>query len=105
MANEAPPVTLINDTIQYNAGSFKVQPNANVEQLLKKLPGVKVEKDGTIKAQGEKVNKVLVDGKEFFGNDPKIATKNLPADAVDKVQVYDKQSDQAQLTGFEDGNL
>ena len=104
LAAEAPPVTLINDTIQYNAGSFKVQPNATVEQLLKKLPGVKVEKDGTIKAQGEKVNKVLVDGKEFFGNDPKIATKNLPADAVDKVQVYDKQSDQAELTGFEDGN-
>jgi hypothetical protein len=102
--NEEPPVTLINDTVQYNAGSFKVQPNANVEQLLKKLPGVKVDKDGTIKAQGEKVNRVLVDGKEFFGNDPKIATKNLPADAVDKVQVYDKQSDQAQLTGFEDGN-
>ncbi|MEI2739355.1 MAG: outer membrane beta-barrel protein [Chitinophagaceae bacterium] len=104
LAAEAPPVTLINDTIQYNAGSFKVQPNATVEQLLKKLPGVKVEKDGTIKAQGEKVNRVLVDGKEFFGNDPKVATKNLPADAVDKVQVYDKQSDQAQLTGFEDGN-
>lgn len=104
IAAEAPPVTLVGDTIQYNAGSFKVQPNANVEQLLKKLPGVKVEKDGTIKAQGEKVTKVLVDGKEFFGNDPKIATKNLPADAVDKVQVYDKQSDQAQLTGFEDGN-
>ena len=82
----------------------KQQPNASVEQLLKKLPGVQVEKDGTIKAQGEKVKKVLVDGKEFFGNDPKIATKNLPADAVDKVQVYNKQSDQAQLTGFEDGN-
>lgn len=104
VSNEAPPVTMVGDTVQYNAGSFKVQPNASVEQLLKKLPGVKVEKDGTVKAQGEKVNKVLVDGKEFFGNDPKIATKNLPADAVDKVQVYDKQSDQAQLTGFEDGN-
>jgi hypothetical protein len=102
--NEAPPVTMIDDTVQYNAGSFKTAPNASVEQLLKKLPGVKVEKDGTIKAQGEKVSRVLVDGKEFFGNDPKIATKNLPADAVDKVQVYDKQSDQAQLTGFEDGN-
>ncbi len=101
---EAPPVTLVGDTIQYNAGSFKTPPNASVEQLLKKLPGVKVDKDGTIKAQGEKVTKVLVDGKDFFGNDPKIATKNLPADAVDKVQVYDKQSDQAQLTGFEDGN-
>ncbi|MEI9810356.1 MAG: TonB-dependent receptor [Bacteroidota bacterium] len=104
VSNEAPPVTMVGDTVQYNAGSFKVQPNASVEQLLKKLPGVKVEKDGTIKAQGEKVSRVLVDGKEFFGNDPKVATKNLPADAVDKVQVYDKQSDQAQLTGFEDGN-
>lgn len=104
LANEAPPVTLINDTIQYNAGSFKTAPNASVEDLLKKLPGVKVEKDGTVKAQGETVSRVLVDGKEFFGNDPKVATKNLPADAVDKVQVYDKQSDQAQLTGFEDGN-
>ncbi len=104
VTNEAPPVTMVGDTVQYNAASFKVQPNASVEQLLKKLPGVKVEKDGTVKAQGEKVSRVLVDGKEFFGNDPKIATKNLPADAVDKVQVYDKQSDQAQLTGFEDGN-
>jgi hypothetical protein len=101
---EAPPVTLVGDTIQYNAGSFKTQPNANVEDLLKKLPGVKVEKDGTVKAQGEKVQKVLVDGKEFFGNDPKIATKNLPADVIDKVQVYDKLSDQAQMTGFDDGN-
>lgn len=101
---EAPPVTLLGDTIQYNAGSFKTIPNANVEQLLKKMPGLKVEKDGTIKAQGQEVKKVMVDGKEFFGNDPKIATRNLPADAVDKVQVYDRASDQAQLTGFDDGN-
>ncbi len=104
VTNDAPPVTLVGDTVQYNAGSFKVQPNANVEDLLKKMPGIKVDKDGTVKAQGEKVTKVLVDGKEFFGNDPKIATKNLPADAVDKVQVFDKLSDQAQLTGFDDGN-
>ena len=95
---------MVGDTIQYNAGSFKTQPNASVEDLLKKLPGVKVDKDGTVKAQGEKVQKVLVDGKEFFGNDPKMATKNLPADAIDKVQVYDKLSDQAQMTGFDDGN-
>ncbi len=101
---EAPPVTLKADTIEYNAGSFKTQPNANVEDLLKKLPGVKVEKDGTVKAQGQTVNKVFVDGKEFFGNDPKMATKNLPADAIDKVQVYDRLSDQAQMTGFDDGN-
>ncbi|HET9431512.1 MAG TPA: carboxypeptidase-like regulatory domain-containing protein, partial [Chitinophagaceae bacterium] len=102
--NEAPPVTLVGDTVQYNAGSFKTAPNATVEQLLKKLPGVNVDKDGTVTAQGEKVNRVLVDGKEFFSNDPKMATRNLNADAVDKVQVYDRQSDQAQLTGFDDGN-
>ena len=101
---EAPPVTLIGDTVQYNAGSFKTKPNSVVEDLLKKMPGIQVEKDGTVKAQGQEVKKVLVDGKEFFGNDPKVATKNLPADAVDKVQVYDKQSDMAQLTGFDDGN-
>jgi hypothetical protein len=101
---EAPPVTLIGDTVQYNAGSFKTKPNAVVEDLLKRMPGIQVEKDGTVKAQGQEVKRVLVDGKEFFGTDPKIATKNLPADAVDKVQVYDKQSDMAQLTGFDDGN-
>jgi hypothetical protein len=104
VTGEAPPVTLIDDTVQYNAGSFKTAPNATVEQLLKKMPGIKVEKDGTVKAQGQDVKRVLVDGKEFFGTDPKIATRNLPADAVDKVQVYDKMSDQAQLTGFDDGN-
>ena len=101
---EAPPVTLVGDTIQYNAGSFKTPPNANVEQLLKNMPGMKVDKDGTITAQGQKVSRVLVDGKEFFGNDPKIATRNLPADAVDKVQSYDRLSDAAQLTGIDDGN-
>jgi len=104
VSGEAPPVTLIGDTVQYNAGSFSTVPNASVEQLLKKLPGLQVDKDGTVKAQGQKVNRVLVDGKEFFGSDPKIATKNLPADAVDKVQVYDRMSDAAQLTGFDDGN-
>ena len=102
--SEAPPVTLIGDTVQYNAGSFKTPPNASVEQLLKKLPGVQVDRDGNVKAQGENVRRVLVDGKEFFGDDPKMATKNLPADAIDKVQVYDRQSEQSQLTGFDDGN-
>jgi 5-hydroxyisourate hydrolase-like protein (transthyretin family) len=104
VSSEAPPITMKNDTLEYNAGSFKPRPNAAVEDLLKRLPGVKVEKDGTVKAQGQNVRKVLVDGKEFFGNDPKMATRNLPADAVDKVQVYDRQSDMAQLTGFDDGN-
>ncbi|MFK7846663.1 MAG: outer membrane beta-barrel protein [Rhodothermales bacterium] len=97
------PMLIKQDTLEYNAAAFNVRPNANVEDLLRKLPGVEVERDGTIRAQGEEVEKVLVDGKEFFGNDPRIATQNLPADAVDKVQVYDKQSDMAEFTGIEDG--
>ena len=101
---EAPPVTLKNDTIVYNANSFKTQPNGVVEDLLKKLPGVQVDKNGNITANGQQVNHVYVDGKEFFGSDPKIATKNLPADAIDKVQVFDKQSDISQLSGFDDGD-
>lgn len=101
---EQAPVTIRHDTIEFNAGSFKTKPDAVVEDLLKKLPGMQVEKDGTIKANGEQVKKVLVDGKEFFGNDPKIASKNLPADAVDKVQVFDRKSDQSRFTGFDDGN-
>src|SRR5436305_10186645 len=104
VVQEAAPVTLESDTVEYNAGSFKTKPNAVVEDLLKKLPGVQVDKDGKIKANGEEVKKVLVDGKQFFGNDPKTATKNLPADVVDKVQVFDKKSDQSQFTGFDDGN-
>ena len=101
---EAPPVSIRHDTIEYNAGSFHTKPDAVVEDLLKKLPGVQVDKNGNIKANGQEVKKVLVDGKEFFGNDPKIASKNLPADAVDKVQVFDKKSDQSEFTGFDDGN-
>jgi hypothetical protein len=100
---ERAPVTVKHDTIEFNAGSFKTKPNANVEDLLKRLPGVEVETDGTVWAQGEEVQKVLVDGREFFGRDPKLATRNLPADAVDKVQVFDKKSDQAEFTGIEDG--
>ena len=101
---EAPPVSIRHDTIEFNAGSFRTKPDAVVEDLLKKLPGVQVDKNGNIKANGQEVKKVLVDGKEFFGNDPKIASKNLPADAVDKVQVFDKKSDQSEFTGFDDGN-
>ncbi|MGB3466296.1 MAG: carboxypeptidase-like regulatory domain-containing protein, partial [Cyclobacteriaceae bacterium] len=98
------PIVMKEDTIEYAADAFATRPGANVEDLLKKLPGIEVEADGTIKAQGEKVNKVLVDGKEFFGNDPQIATKNLPADAMDKVQVFDKLSDMAEFTGIDDGS-
>ena len=97
------PMLIKSDTLEYNAAAFQVRPNANVEELLRRLPGVEVEQDGSIRAQGEQVEQVLVDGKEFFGNDPRIATQNLPADAVDKVQVYDKQSDMAEFTGIDDG--
>lgn len=91
------------DTVEFKADSFKVKEGATVEDLLKKLPGLTVDKDGKITAQGEKVEKVLVDGEEFFGDDPTVATKNLSADAVDKVQVFDKKSDQATFTGIDDG--
>ncbi|MEM7513745.1 MAG: carboxypeptidase regulatory-like domain-containing protein, partial [Bacteroidota bacterium] len=101
---ERTPIFLKKDTIEYNAEAFKVQPNATVEDLLKRLPGVEVESDGSVKAQGETVQRVTVDGKEFFGNDPKLATQNLPADAIDKVQVFDRQSDLSQFTGIDDGN-
>jgi Outer membrane protein beta-barrel family/CarboxypepD_reg-like domain len=100
---EKAPVTVKRDTIEFNAGSFKTKANATVEDLLKKLPGVEVETDGTVRAQGEQVQRVTVDGREFFGRDPKLATRNLPADAIDKVQVFDKKSDQAVFTGIDDG--
>ncbi|ACU61548.1 outer membrane beta-barrel protein [Chitinophaga pinensis] len=99
-----PPVRMKGDTVEYNASQFKTKENAVVEDLLKKLPGVKVDQGGNITAQGETVGKILVDGKEFFGNDPAIATKNLPADMVDKIQVLDKMSDQEEFTGIDDGN-
>jgi len=91
------------DTLDYNVRAFPTRPNATVEDLLKRLPGIEVDPDGSIKAQGEDVEKVLVGGKEFFGSDPTIATRNLPAEAVDRVQVYDKQSDMAEFTGIPDG--
>lgn len=99
-----PPIKVKKDTVEYNAGSFATKPNAVVEDLLKKLPGVQVDKTGTITAQGETVTRVLVDGKRFFGDDPKLATKNLPPDIVDKIQVFDDLSDQSKFTGFDDGN-
>ncbi|RYY71516.1 MAG: hypothetical protein EOO13_02875 [Chitinophagaceae bacterium] len=91
------------DTTVYTADSFKVSANANVEELLKKMPGIQVDKNGEIKAMGEKVEKVLVDGEEFFGDDPGMAVKNLRADAIKEVQVFKKKSDQAEFTGIDDG--
>lgn len=97
------PIVIKNDTIQFNASGFKTKPNATVEDLLKKLPGVEVDREGNVKTQGEQVQKVYVDGKEFFGNDPKLATKNLGADMVESVQVFDEMSEQAKFTRIDDG--
>lgn len=103
VSTERIPIQLKGDTIEYNAAAFKTQANAAVEDLLRQLPGVEVGRDGTVKAQGQDVEHVFVDGKEFFGDDPQMATKNLPADAIDKVQVFDKGSDNSELTGIDDG--
>jgi hypothetical protein len=91
------------DTTQYNAGAFKVTQDATTEDLVKKMPGITIE-NGTVKAHGEDVKRVLVDGKQFFGEDPSVTLKNLPAEVVDKIQVFDKLSDQAAWTGFDDGS-
>ncbi len=101
---KAPPVAQKGDTSQYSASQYKVNPDATTEDLIKKMPGITVDKDGTVTAQGEQVKKVTIDGKDFFGDDASAALKNLPSEVVDKIQVFDKLSDQAQLTGFDDGN-
>lgn len=97
------PIRIKGDTTVYTADSFKVSANANVEELLKKLPGIQVDRNGQITAMGQTVEKVLVDGEEFFGDDPGMAVKNLRADAVKEVQVFDKKSEQAEFTGIDDG--
>jgi hypothetical protein len=90
------------DTTEFNADAYKVASDASTEDLIKKMPGISVE-NGTVKTQGEDVKKVLVDGKPFFGDDPTVAIRNLPAEMVESIEVYDRLSDQAQLTGFDDG--
>lgn len=100
---EKVPVVLKKDTVEFNADSYKTRPNANTEELLKKLPGVEVDRDGNITVQGQRVSRLTVDGKDFFGTDPKTATKNLPADAIDKVQVVDSKTQEAKATGIDDG--
>lgn len=98
-----PAVVAKEDTLEFNASSFHTNPNATVEDLLKKLPGVEVGTDGSITATGKNITKILVNGKEFFNDDTQAATKNLTADMIEKVQVIDKKSDLAQLTGVDDG--
>lgn len=97
------PIKVMQDTVEFTAEAYKTAPNAVVEDLLKRLPGVEVDSDGKITANGKQVSKVLIDGKEFFSDDPKVASKNLPVNMVDKLQVIDRKSDLARMTGVDDG--
>ncbi|MDE7468017.1 MAG: TonB-dependent receptor, partial [Muribaculaceae bacterium] len=97
------PITVKEDTVEFNADSYRTAPNAVVEDLLKRLPGVEVGSDGSITANGQTVKKILIDGKEFFSDDPTVASRNLPVDMVDRLQVVNRKSDLARLTGVDDG--
>ena len=98
------PIVVKEDTIEFNADTYKTQANAVVEDLLKRLPGVEVGTDGKITANGKEVKKILIDGKEFFSDDPTVASKNIPADMINKLQIVDRKSDLARLTGVDDGD-
>ena len=97
------PIVIRKDTIEYTASSFKTSDSDMLEELLKKLPGVEVEADGTITANGETITKITIDGKTFFLDDPQLASKNIPAKLIEKVKVVEKKSDQALFTGIDDG--
>ncbi len=101
---KTPPVRQKVDTTEFSASQYKVNPDATAEDLVKKLPGIVVDKNGNVTTMGEQIKKVTVDGRDFFGDDATAALKNLPADVIDKIQVFDKLSDQAAFTGFDDGN-
>ncbi|HVS97788.1 MAG TPA: TonB-dependent receptor, partial [Puia sp.] len=97
-----PPAIVRHDTIAFNSAAYPTQPHATLEDLLRKLPGIDIDKDGNVTMQGKKVDRIYLDGKEFFLSDPKTATQNLPADIIDQVEAFDSQSDQARLTGVRD---
>lgn len=103
VVGQGPAAVQKGDTTEMSSSAYKTNPDASAEDLVKKMPGITVE-NGTLKAQGENVKKILVDGKQFFGDDPMVALKNLPADVIDKVQVFNKLSEQSELTGVDDGN-
>lgn len=100
---EAPQVTVSGDTLGYNASAYRTPEGAMLEELVKKIPGAEVDDDGNVKINGKEVKKLLVDGKEFFGGDVKTGLQNLPVDMVDKINAYDRQSDNARITGIDDG--
>ena len=99
---KAAEMTVKGDTIEYNTAAYQVAENANVEELLKKMNGVEVDKEGNVTINGEEIKAVRIDGKKFFGDDVQTATKNIPAEMIDKIQVIDEKSEMAKLTGFED---
>lgn len=101
---EAPPVTVVEDTMVYNASAYRTQEGAMLEELVKKLPGAEVSSEGKVTINGKEVKKIMVDGKEFFSDDPKVAMKNLPVNMVENVKAYDKKSDLARITGIDDGD-
>ncbi|MBW3128250.1 TonB-dependent receptor [Hymenobacter profundi] len=103
VVGKTPAAVQKGDTAQYNANAFKTNPDADARDLVTKMPGITVQ-DGKVNAQGEQVQKILVDGKEFFGTDPDAAMKNIPAEIIDKIEVFDRQSEQSQFSGFNDGN-
>ena len=97
-------VVVRGDTVEYNADSYKVTESAVIEDLLKKMPGVEIDSEGKITVNGQEIKKILVDGKEVFSDDPKVASKNLPAKMVDKLQVLERRTDMSLMTGFDDGD-
>ncbi|MDR0792937.1 MAG: carboxypeptidase regulatory-like domain-containing protein, partial [Chitinophagaceae bacterium] len=104
VVSSPPAVAVKSDTTEFGAGQYHVKPNSTTEDLIKKMPGIDVDQSGNIKAQGEQVQRVLVNGKRFFADDPKMATQNLPSDVIDKIQVFDDLSDQSKFSGMDDGN-
>ena len=100
---KVPEMVIVEDTVVYNAAAFTLPPGAMVEELIKKLPGIVIDSDGKITHNGKEVKQILVDGKEFFGNNQQTVLKNIPAEIVDKVKAYEKQSDLARITGIDDG--
>jgi hypothetical protein len=94
------PMSIRGDTIEYDASTFKVPAGSTLEDLLRKLPGIEVNQDGSIKSEGRDVTRMTVEGKQFFGGDPKAATKNLPAEGISKVQVFNDVSEEEKLTGI-----
>lgn len=104
ITGQAPEIVVKGDTLEYNADTYKVTETAVIEDMLKKMTGVEIDNEGVIKVNGKVIKKILVDNKEFFSDDPKVASKNLPAKMIARLQIFDKQSETEKMTGFDDGN-